>query len=340
MSESNSKNTQASCPALHQPASYFPLSDGRYRVSPGLFRFGTDFGNGDKDQHYFQIDSDFFDYRDNKLRARGERLGKYYCDELNEPPVLRRIHAHIIKRLSHEHPLLYELEIGSRAVGLHCHLTGEVLVFDKEYNFREALNSNYPSPVYQSGLDALACQLQEDIAVVTAAEAGDNRLAALHLCFPNHWAAEDKIGKSFDIIHQPVAGMAATNNKSAQIVSSMIRQSPYVRFAWGIATDRRLNHHPVAPKPQQQHWQGRRFTGSNESLYLRIERQTTNGFPDIDTALFTIRTYFTDIAQLKKSNPPQVRAIHDAISSMTDAQLRYKGLYQDKTRILKWLTGT
>jgi hypothetical protein len=29
------------------PARYFPIEPGRYEVKPGLFKFGTDFGNGD-----------------------------------------------------------------------------------------------------------------------------------------------------------------------------------------------------------------------------------------------------------------------------------------------------
>jgi len=29
------------------PARYFPLESGRYEVKPDLFKFGTDFGNGD-----------------------------------------------------------------------------------------------------------------------------------------------------------------------------------------------------------------------------------------------------------------------------------------------------
>jgi dimethylamine monooxygenase subunit A len=32
---------------MSKPARYFPIESGRYEVKPGLFKFGTDFGNGD-----------------------------------------------------------------------------------------------------------------------------------------------------------------------------------------------------------------------------------------------------------------------------------------------------
>jgi hypothetical protein len=60
------------------PARYFPIESGRYEVKPGLFKFGTDFGNGDADRQVFQIDDQFPRYHAVKLAARQEQLSKYY----------------------------------------------------------------------------------------------------------------------------------------------------------------------------------------------------------------------------------------------------------------------
>ena len=60
------------------PARYFPLESGRYEVKPGLFKFGTDFGNGDADRQVFQIDDEFPRYQAAKMAARQERLSKYF----------------------------------------------------------------------------------------------------------------------------------------------------------------------------------------------------------------------------------------------------------------------
>jgi dimethylamine monooxygenase subunit A len=57
---------------------YFPVSQGRYEVKPGLRPLGWDFGNPEKDKQVFQIDSNFAHYLEMKQKTRTEKLSKYY----------------------------------------------------------------------------------------------------------------------------------------------------------------------------------------------------------------------------------------------------------------------
>ncbi len=115
----------------------------------------------------------------------------------------------------------------------------------------------------------------------------------------------------------------------------LINKGPFVRFAWGIATDTRLNHHPEPPTVQNVlDWRGRRFQTDNPKLFLRVERQTINRLPDVNAALFTIRTYFMDIKGLR---PGQLGKLRLALTSMPAETLHYKGIAMDRDGILDWI---
>ena len=281
--------------ASGRPARYFPLESGRYEVKPGLFKFGTDFSNGDTDKQVFQIDNQFSRYHDAKMEARHERLSKYFLTYDYRPDTVERVARFIAEHLG----------------------------------------------VAESDLDALACQIQEDLAVIQR-DGNRHWLAAIHLCFPNHWAAEDKIGKTFAEIHAPVAGIEPINRQSDKLVDVMINAAGgLVRFVWGIATDDRLNHHPEPPPGfSHEEWRGRQFDPLQPLAFLRIERQTIWGFPEVEASLFTIRTYFEDLAVLKRDEPAKCAKVVSAIESMTPASLEYKGLSQSRDALLAWLRSS
>lgn len=282
------------------PARYFPLESGRYEVKPGLFKFGTDFGNGDADRQVFQRDDQFDRYLAVKQAGRQERLGKYFQTHDYREQTAKRVHEFI------------ECCTGVSPVTSSTATGGDACATD---------------------LDSLALEVQEDLAVIQ--RDGDRHwLAAIHLCFPNHWAAEDKIGKTFAEIHMPVAGIEPINRQADKLVDAMIKATAgYVRFAWGITGDDELNHHPANTR-QAGDWHGRQFDLQHPRAFLRIERQTIWGFPEVDASLFTIRTYFEDIALL----PADKRAnVASAIESMTPASLDYKGLAASRDDLLTWL---
>lgn len=313
---------------------YFPLHKGRYEVTPGLHPLGTDFGNGHDDSFIFQFDTNFSRYHQEKISARKESLAKYYCTAPLSQAIQSHIARFLMQQLCHEHPDLFIYQQKHHHHLLSCQLTGDRLNFDPLFNLVSSPADNHG---YRDSLDALAMQLQEDIALVEINDMGMDRVTALHLCFPNHWAAEEKLGQSFLLSHAPVPGMEKINRQIKPLLTSLLTKGPYVRFAWGLATDERLNHHPISPKnvdPGQ--WQGRRFDLARPELYLRVERQVLKGFPAVNTLLFTIRTYFYDVANLKQSIAMR-QALLSALQTMSPETLRYKGLTQSLPLILAWL---
>ena len=319
-------------------AYYFPLAHGRYEVKPGLVRFGTDFGNGNADRQVFQFDSSVAHYRQMKRLARAEQLSKYYQTHNYTNAVASAIARFIVHRLVQEHPQQFQLTSQTDGtLRVYSQLTEETLYLDAAYQLQQVQAVESVEPPYVSTFDALASQLQEDVTVVS--RSGDSHwISAIHLCYPNHWSAEAKIGRDFATVHAPVAGMTAMNQRGSAIVQTMITRKPSVRFAWGFSTDTRLNHHPVPPAGVTiDTWQGRAFNPQTPQLYLRIERQVVWGLPDCDAALFTIRTYFRDCHVIKQD--PKLRAnLVSALNSMSPEALVYKGLNGSRDAIIAWLT--
>lgn len=316
-------------------ARYFPPSSGHYAIKPGFYRLGHDFGNGAADHRLFQLDRQFSHYRRAKQSARSEDLDKYLCFTdagRTWEPMLNRF---VIAQLCAEYPEQFHLQQTGDRQQLDCHLTGDSLVFAADGRYLDYRpGEQHTAPPYRSGLDALAMQIQEDLALVCL-NGAENRLCAIHLCQPNHWAPRDKIGRDFIGVHQPVPGMERIYAKAAQLLQACLQQGPFVRFAWGIATDDRLNHHPEAPpKWEAEAWSGRDFDPADPTAWLRVERQTLYGLPHINSVLFVIRTYHYALPDLSQT---QQRLLSQALASMPTTSLRYKGLAGRYHALQEWL---
>ena len=144
------------------------------------------------------------------------------------------------------------------------------------------------------------------------------------------------MGGDFAAVHGPVPGIEKISGRSRRLLQTLTRRGPFVRFAWGLATDTRLNHHPDRPAgfPSESVWRGRAFHRDKPQLYLRVERQVTTCLPDAGALLFSIRTYFEDVrswdmrARLKLAS---------ALETMNNDTLRYKGIAASRDEILSWL---
>lgn len=311
---------------------YFPLARGRYEISPGLRRLGTDFGQGQSDHHVFQFDDRFGAYRKVKLSGHREASARYYALHDFNPELMAAVAGFIVTRLCQDSPDWFSCTQSRHGCRLECRLSGEVLRFDSDFVLQETRGA---SVEYRDVFDALAMQLQEDLAVIRIDEKGRDVVCALHLSFPNFWSATDKIGRDFVAIHEPVPGMDAINRRAPQLVDAMIHKGPFVRFAWGITTDDRLNHHPEkgASLPA-----GRTFDPERPALYLRVERQVMTGLPEHQAALFTIRTYLYEVADIIR-DPARRHALLSALRSMSPDTLTYKGLADSLPAILDWLAS-
>lgn len=318
----------------NEPAFYFPPASGRYEVSAGLSPLTRDFGNGLVDQKIFQFDLTFPIYRENKLTCREECLSKFYIEKDFSTEAQRDVNQYLIEQLCREHPDKFSRRSYGDSFELKCFLTNEHLIFDTQYNLLQMEDSNTSIP-YTSTLDAIASQIQEDISVVQLTPEGHDYIAALHLCSPNHWSAENKIGQSFTAAHKTVPHMGKLNRQSQKLLESLAKGGPYVRFAWGVATDERLNHHPNAPAGSNNAlWYGRHFEITQPKLWLRVERQILTTPRGSNTVIFLIRTYLYDVSLLQKENVMRLAA---AIQSMSNESLNYKSLQHNKKDILNWL---
>jgi dimethylamine monooxygenase subunit A len=294
-----------------------PFEKGVYEVAPLLRPLGAS-------DAVFEIDEDFSRFREEKLRSLLKHPERHVCEHRLLPEQRARAVRFFVERLLLDEAKLFEWDPKLRV--LHATVTGETLSFDETWKLRDF--STRTSIKTTDALVALALQVPEDFSIWTC-DKDDDWMAYASVCLPNHWAPEEKIGRNFFAVHEPVAESGPMLRSSKQLVQGMIGRGPFVRFAWGVATDTRLNHHPQEPV-------GRRFDPERPELYVRVERQTLHGFPEENFSFFTIRTSFENVSELAKS-PELSAALKGALKSMTPASLVYKGLAESLDSILNWL---
>jgi hypothetical protein len=288
---------------------------------------GTDFGNGPADERVFQLDEKYDHFRKNKKSCRREGIEKYYVRARESAKAQIEISRFIAHRLATEYPEYFHLI----EKGKYYELTNRLTETQLQWNCDK---TGLINPGYLSVLDALSDQVPEDLAIWQKNHQGDY-ISTIHLCAPNHWSPNEKVGKPFSLVHHPVAEMEKLRQRYQPMLNALLKPETWVRFAWGLSTDQRLNHHPDPPPgAEEAERKGRSFESKKPRLYVRTERQTLSGFPEVQAVLFTIRTYFTDVCELTAI---ELAELTKAIKSMSEASLRYKGLLADRDKIIAWL---
>jgi hypothetical protein len=307
---------------LPQVRVYRPFDRGVYQVAPLLKTLDlsserTIPGNG-----LFQIDCDWKSYRDSKREALADDAGKYVGFNQLDPRSYGQVLQFMARRLTAEYPNSFTCEPRDDDLLLHCGLSGRTLEIGSQ-----------PDP---ETWQAFSLEIQEDFAIWQMTEDRE-WLAAISILSPNHWAPEEKLGRPFASVHGPVAGMGPMNARSRALVETMILKGPFERFAWGLSTDTRLNHHPRAPRGfPPELWAGRRFDPTAPQLFVRTERQCLIPFPSVGASLFTIRTSFEDVEKIARE-PAARAALVSALKSMSPESQVYKGLQESYQDILDWL---
>lgn len=326
-------------PKNRPPARYLPFTTGKYDVKPGLHRFATDFGNRQADHLIFQIDCQFDQYRKEKLDARSEQLDRYVLFHEYPPPVSSTVTEFIARRLCDEYPNHFQLQRDVNQWQIDCRLTNERLVFDELWQFNQSASDSRVKPRYNSALDALAAQVQEDLAVTCTL---DNRhwMAAMHVCLPSHWSPAEKIGCTFAEIHSPVPGIEPVTKQQQEYVNQMVcADRGLVRFVWGLQRDHHLNRHPDSPPRQPDNSaEGQPPNLHRSPPFFRVERQTIWGLPHIGASLFTIHPFLINVAEIRE-DPNHRRSLLSALGTMSDEQLAYKGLASWRHELTTWLSS-
>lgn len=176
--------------------------------------------------------------------------------------------------------------------------------------------------------------VQEDLVILQKAKKNESdwRLTAAALSFPSSWRLRDKIGKPMDLVHEPVPEFGpGTRNASviSRIFDNLRPDQPVVRWNVSFYGDDAL-HHPNPSPPD-------RF---RDGEYLRLERQTLRKLPDSGAILFTIRIHVEPIeaTAARPDGADMLRELAARIAALDDAQLAYKGLTQDRDRLISRLT--
>lgn len=179
----------------------------------------------------------------------------------------------------------------------------------------------------------LELAFEEDLVVL---DGQDTTLPWLCVCVPSHWAPEDKLGLPFAQVHAPVADNPALLASASHLVRLVTSGARWERWVWTITPSGRHDQHPArharTPWPEAQD-----ADSFASQCWLRAERQTF--FPvgqGTRQAVFTIRVMLQPLTQAVRSRADALR-LHDALASMSDAVLAYKGLTSARQALQGWL---
>lgn len=279
------------------PARYFPVSAKPLRMQAGLLRFPIDLGNAEADTHFFQLDDEAPRYVAAKqvlLVPGGSPTGPRHA-LLERDEAEAEAHATVLAWIDR--------------------------TLDHEHPDRPGL---FESP--HSAYDARLRLLQEDAVVLHRDSQGRDAAIMIHVCFPSGWRPERILGASFASIHVPVPDFVDDPRAATSMADAMIERGPYVRFVWALYGDDVLDHHPDGG--------GKLPWPDATEGFLRVERQITVPFPDVDASLFLIRTYLQPFAAL---TPEQRGILVAAVECMPEPIRRYKGLLGHEARVVALL---
>jgi hypothetical protein len=183
-----------------------------------------------------------------------------------------------------------------------------------------------------STLDDLMFQLQEDL-VIMQLPAGQAPVRAralyMHVSFPGGWDPELLLGKSFTALHARVPNEPGFERAERTEHAARLFQAPLARYVWSVTAEPTLDRHPKTPRLRDFH--------AASELFLRVERQIMVPLPEAEQgmpSLFFIRTYVYGRDRLSAE---QRNALAEAISHMSEAMRRYKGIFGYEQRILQLL---
>lgn len=303
----------------------FPLEIDLYEVAPSLKLL-------EKTSCHFNIDQEWHKARQNKIEGMKEKPSKYVLRHNFDPDHELLIALKILDLLKAENPDYFQ---SGQSQELFCNLSKEHFKWNE---LGKITFSSTPSYIGASLLDALMGQVSEDLAVVRKHQEQDY-LSYLNVFSPSHWAPEHKIGQSFFAVHDVIPNSKKLTQVSNRVVEAMIHRGPFERSVWSFVTDERLNHHPEPPAGMDPTlWKGRSFDlQKKEPFILRVERQTTLGMPEIDSALFTIRIGFIPGSKVKANATWRHRLIGQ-IRSMDERSKEYKGVLHCHQELIEYLS--
>ncbi len=157
------------------------------------------------------------------------------------------------------------------------------------------------------------------------------RLVGGCLCFPSHWAIQDKLKLTMSDIHGPVPGLNDAVGK--QIDTFLQRIKPGIswqRVNWGLARTSELNLHPSRIIPRLD------STIELKSVWWRLEEQSLVSLPNTGGILFGIKVT-TEPLSVIKNNPAARQGMIRTLQTMPESMAAYKGIDASRDRIIELL---
>ena len=295
----------------HPQAFYFPVNPRPLVMKPGFQTMGTDFGNGDRDQLFFQKDDLFSKYQRVKEQIDSQRHWTVYTHYLH-----LQLHLKALEWMIHTQ----QTELNLPPLQEHLKLCQTLRSFLEKGS--DAWTSFSPQWGIELGqmYRTLALRVQEDIALL--ANQPTSSLIMGHISMPSFWDPQRIQGASFWDIHKPVPDFPKNKQLAERLGGYIATKGPFVRFVWTITNDDRLDHHPQG---------GRTPWSSHHPLWLRVERQITIPFEGLG-ALFLIRTYLYPFDDLNSTHWDIVR---QALCTMSIPIAQYKGLEGGREMIIQ-----
>lgn len=236
----------------------------------------------------------------------------------------------LLPNMGRHHPEHFTLQ----TAGARWHWTNRLLGTTTAFTLGDSTTLPLPP------LDWLGRQVQEDLLIMAEDEGLGAPLVAGHLCFAADWCLDDKLGRSFLAIHDPVPGFVAGRvGRSSDLLMQRLRAgAPAGRVGWSFTADATLNHAPCLAARWRTGSASIDAANAGERCQLRLERQTFSRLPRTRSLLFTIHTYVAPLAAvIAVEAPERARRLAGVLRTMPEEMRRYKGMADFAAPLLAYL---
>lgn len=173
-------------------------------------------------------------------------------------------------------------------------------------------------------LDWVGRQVQEDLILLDPSMV----VKAGQLCFPSGWDLDEKFGKHFLAVHEP---LPRVTNPMIETAGKFIERLPvgktFQRNNWGFRVCRQLDLSSRHSKAYAE--QLTRVASSltpatvGDNIYIRIEHQTLSRLPLSGCVLFTIHTYQSLLGEEVKA-AGRAKTLHSFLKDVPEELQQYK----------------
>ena len=169
----------------------------------------------------------------------------------------------------------------------------------------------------------LGLAIEDDVVIMHR-----GKLEACFVAFPSSWNAGEKVGKTLNELHEPIADNEALVRASEGIMRAMSSGQSFHRYTWGISSLSGYSNHPSYERPD---------FDSLDDLTFRVEHERTATVIKDTTAVFLIHV---DIYPLKEVLKTDFGLIKESIDSMSNNVLEYKNLNKVKELMSEYILST